>query len=287
MIRPFCYTPRRKQNMYDKQLLMESVNEAVSRLEKAKNLSPKIGLILGTGWGDLLTIDGEETRLLRDLPGFSGLGTLEGHRRALSYGTVAGKPVGALRGRVHMNEHPCDPRIPFMVRAQVELLIALGVKTLILTAAVGSLRDTIRVGDVVLIRGLISVFAQTSMPLFAGEFVSPEDALSNEIRTKAIKVGHAGLTVHHEGIHAFVRGPFFEGRRCDKKILQNAGADIVGMSILPETCVAATHEHVRVLALGFVTNSAIEAHSHETNQARAKEKSALLGGYLAQIVSAI
>jgi purine nucleoside phosphorylase len=104
---------------------------------------------------------------------------------------------------------------------------------------------------------------------------------------RQIALEERGELVAAEVGHVMVRGPFFEGRRYDKKLLAASGASMVGMSILPETCVAALYPGTRVLALCFVTNTAVEEHSHEENLARAKTASALLGGYLTRIVSRI
>ena len=269
--------------MQDIRSLRKTVAVVGRYLKDATHLYPQIGLVLGTGWGDLLTMDGEMTKPLSELPGFKSLGRLEGHARHLVWGYVAGKPVVALRGRVHMNEHPTDPRVPFMVRLQVEILIALGVKTLILTAAAESLKRDVHVGEVVLVDGFVTLFMQVS-PLFAGEFCSPEDTLDAPLRHMAHRVAPEALRVTKGG-YAMLRGPFFEGRKYDKVILRQTGASVVGMSMVPEACVAATHPGVRVLGLAYVTNSAFEAHSHATNQARARTDGPLLDTYLKSIIS--
>lgn len=271
--------------MLDRQSLVEDISRSVAEIEQRASF-PDVGVVLGTGWGDLLELEDEEVRPLSEFRAFREAGDLtrlEGHKRHLVLGALNGRQIAALRGRVHLNEHPTSRFVPLMVRLQVEILIALGVKTLILTAAVGSLTETVKVGDVVLVDGFVTIFAPP-MPLFAGEFVSPEDTLDAELRRIARQAAPDGLSVH-EGGHAMVRGPFFEGRKYDKTFLRQTGASVVGMSLLPEACVAATHGGVRVLGLGFVTNTASEEHSHETNQARAKEKAPLLGGYLKSIIA--
>ncbi|MEK7516849.1 MAG: purine-nucleoside phosphorylase [Patescibacteria group bacterium] len=251
------------------------------KLNVAVGESP-IGLVLGTGWGDVLDIKDSAEIPFGDIPGFERLGTLRGHNRRVVYGRLNGGPVLALRGRVHLNEAPHDPAIPTMVRLQIEMLLQLGVKTLLLTSAVGSLRREVQVGDIIFADGFITLFAP-QMPLWAGEFCSPEDALDEKLGNIAFE--ERGDLHVRTGGHAMVLGPFFEGRKYDKAILQNTGASVVGMSILPEACIAALYDEVRVLALCFVTNTAHEAHSHEENLARAKKSQQLLGAYLARIVS--
>lgn len=244
-----------------------------------------IGLVLGTGWGDVLPYDRSRRVPFEDIPGFGGLDRLEGHAREVVSGVLAGREFIALRGRIHLNERPADPGLYAMNRLQVEMLIQLGVKRLILTCAAGSLSDGIEVGDVMLIDGFITLFAP-DMPLYAGEFCSPEDALDRDTRSLALM-----LSDRHDradalpiplksGAYAMLRGPFFEGRRHDKGILASFGAAAVGMSVLPEACIASLYEDVRVLPLAFITNTASEAHSHEENVRRAKASSAHLGALL-------
>lgn len=295
--------------------------------QPCEGTAPDIALILGTGWGDALKLQDPREIPLAEIPGFpsASMQAIPGHARTVVFGDLAGKHVIALRGRIHLNEHPTDPNIPLMVRLQVQMLLELGVKKFILTNAAGSLIDKCKVGNIVIADGFITVFAP-AMPLFAGEFCSPEDRLSSRMREIAQGVG-AGpggdVLCRHQGGYAMLRGPFFEGRRYDKKLLAEirqgrrpnrrrdekilaairqarrqdrryelrtlttAGASAVGMSTLPEACIIALYPDTEALCLSFITNSASEEHSHEANQARAKESSALLGDYLADIISKI
>lgn len=253
-----------------------------------------IGLVLGTGWGDVISDDMYKKKSVpfEEIPGFGALDPLEGHARVVVYGELQDPnggltPVVALRGRVHLNERPADRELHAMVRLQVEMLIHLGVKTLILTCAAGSLRPYVAVGDIVLVDGLITVFAP-EMPLFAGEFGSPEDTIDRELLS-AIKESGGPLTFRRGG-HVMLRGPFFEGRRYDKPLLAGLpGTDCqpasVGMSVLPEACVASLYEGVKTVPLAFITNTASEEHSHEENQKRAKAKAQHLGDLLMKVVS--
>lgn len=244
---------------------------------------PEIGLVLGTGWADALQFEEAREIPFGDIPGFEVLGQLPGHARRLVVGKLAGVWVLALRGRVHLNEAPQDPQIPKMVRLQTEMLFQLGVKTLVVTSAVGALRGALEVGQIAVVNGFVTLFAP-DMPLYAGEFCSPEDTLASSLRDIAL-MERGGLGGKEIG-HVMVRGPFFEGRRFDKALLAKTGVGVVGMSMLPEACVAALYD-VPVLGLGFVTNDDVAAHSHEENLAAAKQASAHLGGYLTRIVAHI
>src|SRR3989338_3966224 len=102
-----------------------------------------IGLVLGTGWGDVLEVTNPCKIRLPQIPGFSRMRMLEGHARELVVGRVGDKHELALAGRIHLNEAPDDPIETIkMVRLQIEMLLQLGVKNLILTSAVGALSPT-------------------------------------------------------------------------------------------------------------------------------------------------
>ena len=247
----------------------------------------KIGVILGTGWGDSLELENKKEILLARLLGHE-LMEIKGHVRKLEFGQCNGKDVLVLRGRVHLNEEPTGDSIPLLVRLQTELMIKLGVKNLIVTAGVGSLVPSIMIGHVVVVDGFISLFAP-SMPLWGGEFHSPDDTLDVELQSMAINMAKdVGLVPNPVGYggYAMVRGPFFEGCRYDKGILERAGASVVGMSMLPEACIAALYD-TKVLGLGFVTNNRWEKHTHEGNLRHAQESSGKLSEYLKRIIDSI
>jgi purine-nucleoside phosphorylase len=245
--------------------------------------APSIGIILGTGWGG--AISPEKTLALGTLPTFQGIPQLEGHKRELSIVELAGQKVLALSGRIHLNECPTDnSRILIWVRQQVQLLIDLGVKKLILTNAAGSLLDTIQVGDVV-VADSIYTLAAPRMPLFGGEFCNPEDTLCESMHGAILNLDPDEIHLH-SGCYAMVLGPYFEGRKADKRALAQAGADTVGMSVLPELCIAALN-NIPCLALSFITNTAGEVHSHQTNLERAEAMKLQLGTLLDEVVRVI
>lgn len=247
----------------------------------------KTALILGTGWGDTLKLEGEEELPFGDIPGFDDLDKLEGHARRVVAGKLAGEiPVVMLKGRVHLNENPAGESIPKMVRLQTEMLCQLGIENLIVTCGAGSLDSAVEVGDVVMIDGFVTLFAPP-MPLYAGEFCFPEDALCREFMHKTLPVCEEMGFMPVSGGYAMVRGPQFEGRKYDKAVLANTGAKLVGMSALPEACIAALYPGVRVLALAFVTNGMSEEHSHESNIAAAKVSGEDLGDFLTRTVIGI
>jgi purine nucleoside phosphorylase len=173
-----------------------------------------------------------------------------------------------LRGRIHLNEDPGNPAIFKMARLQAEMLFQLGVKKLILTCAAGSLILPVEVGQIVVVRNFV-LPSSVELPLWGGEHVMPEDALTPELAKLARNI-ETRLCVSY-GSYAYVRGPGFEGRAHDKENLRRLGADIVGMSMVPSAAIAQLYqeEGVQTLGLAYITNDNIEEHSHEENRRRA------------------
>jgi purine-nucleoside phosphorylase len=270
--------------MHEESLARAKAAARVIRHELRLNADDRfpIGLQLGTGWGDVLTWEKEIP--FSSLPGFESLGELHRHARRLAIGTVGDQRVLALRGRVHINEAPADPRIYAMVRLQIEMLQELGMNTLIATCAAGSLNCDLRVGDIVAVEAFITGFAP-DMPGYVGEFESPEDTLKEELIVAAQSVSIPGLRICR-GTHLMVRGPFFEGRKRDKGLYSAFGGDVIGMSLLPEACIMSLR-HGRTLGLCFVSNDMVEVHDDAVISARVREKSALLSDFLRQTVAAI
>lgn len=266
------------------------------------NFVPTIGLILGTGWRDAVNFESGYAELpLTEIPGFEKLKKLEGHKRVLYFVKIAGKWVVVLNGRVHLNESPYSKSIAKMVRLQVEMLFHLGVKTLITTCAAGTLQKefklesnmtlishfnpnpSLKIGNIVIIDGFVTVYAP-DMPLCAGEFCSPENAIDDRLKTIASNT-NSNLRIKKTS-YAMVRGPQIEGLKYDKKLLAASGAGAVGVSILPEACIADLY-NAKLLGLAFITNDDGEVLSHETNIERVKAPSPLLGEYLKEIITMI
>lgn len=266
-----------------------AARSAADALRKALDLDDAerpVGIILGTGWGDALALDARRELPLKALPGFSRLTALDGHARTVVTGTLDGTRVTALAGRVHLYEAPSDPELHAMVRLQTEMLIHLGARRIILTCAAGALDQKIKAGHFVAIDGFVSLHAP-EMPLYGGEFPSPDDAIDLEcVAADFPGTSTPGIRSAWRGGYAMVRGPNFEGRRYDKKLLAATGASVVGMSMLPDACVAALYaeEGVRVVPIAHVTNGADEKTTHDDHLARSKQAAAQLAALLTDTV---
>lgn len=245
--------------------------------------------VLGTGWGDTVKLECEQSVALRKLPGFRQLLDHPTHQRRLCFGYMEGKAVFVMRGRIHMNETPNSTELANMVRLQIEMFRYLGAKRFVLTSAVGGLLrghgpgdQQAKTGHIGVVDGFVTLFAP-DMPLYGGEFVAVENCLDPELRRLAgVACVEVGLE-SFEGGHVMVRGPQFEGTKYDKRVLAETGAKIVGMSILPEACVA-TLWGAKVLAVCFVSNDDAEAHSDELVRARTQAASDKLGAMLKALI---
>jgi purine-nucleoside phosphorylase len=266
-----------------------AARSAADAIRKALDLGRDerpVGIILGTGWGDALKLDDRKELPFGKIPGFNRLSSLEGHARTVVTGTLGGTRVTALAGRVHLYEAPADPGLHAMVRLQTEMLIHLGAQRLIMTCAAGSLDAKIKTGSFVAIDGFVSAFAP-EMPLYGGEFPTPDKAIDLE----CVALDFPGSSLPGRALQAWrggyvmLRGPSFEGS-LDKQLLAASGAKVVGMSMLPDACVAALYaeEGVRVVPIAHVTNGIDEATTHDDHLTRSRQAASRLASLLADTV---
>lgn len=255
--------------------------------QKCPNFKAKMGIILGSGLGGLADQLEQVTRIpYSELPGFSQC-TVAGHSGVLHLGYLHGLPVACLQGRAHFYEG-VDRQAFFTL---VRTLKLIGCEQLIATNAAGSLRTDVPVGSVVLIKDHINFMGFN--PLvgpndsdFGPRFMSMENAYDAEIRQKFKLIAAQHQVDLPEGTYIAVSGPSFE-TPAEIRAFQILGADVVGMSTVPEVIVA-RHCGLKVATLSAISNLAAglnpEELSHEVTLAGAKlaaEKlSLLIHGYI-------
>lgn len=214
---------------------------------------PDVAIILGTGLGRLAAeIDAAATIEYHDIPGFP-LSTVESHEGRLICGTLAGKTVVAMQGRFHRYEGYSLQRVTFPVR----VLRALGAKTLVVSNACGGLHPLWSAGDLMLIADHINLLGDSPLIGPNDESLGPRfPDLSNvydpELRAVARDVAAEQRVTLREGVYVAVAGPNLE-TRAEYRFLRAIGADVVGMSTVPEVLVA-VHAGMRVLGLSIVTD---------------------------------
>jgi xanthosine phosphorylase len=247
---------------------------------RAPGFSPRLGLMLGSGLGELAERLGDRVEIpYGELPGFHA-GGLAGHAGALVLGRLAGQQVAIFSGRWHVYEGIEASAITTPVRT----LKALGAEILVLTNAAGSLRPEAGPGSLACISDHINLLGFN--PLIgpnddaAGpRFPSLRDAYDPELRARLHAAAAALGTELHDGVYLAVAGPSFE-TPAEIRAFRTLGADLVGMSTVPEV-IAARHAGLRVAAVSAVTNLAEgmggEELSHEQTLRVAKEGAARLG----------
>ena len=223
--------------------------------ERAPHCAPQFGIILGSGLSLLAEqITDKIVFPYQDLPGFP-VRLIEGQQAQLTLGRINQVPVVCLQGRAHFYEG-CDP---YQILTYVRTLKLLGCHTVIITGAVGSLRAEIQPGQLILLRDHINF--QGKNPLvgendetFGPRFPDMSEAYDRQWRQQLGKVGHDLSMPLMEGIYISVLGPMFE-TPAEIRVFRELGADVVGMSVVPEVIVA-RHCGLRVIGLAVVTNLA-------------------------------
>jgi xanthosine phosphorylase len=256
--------------------------------ERAPALEPRLALVLGSGLGELAdTLTNRVELPYGELPGFQA-GSVAGHAGTLVLGNHAGVSVAVMRGRYHVYEGANQAAVATPIRA----LRLLGVEALILTNAAGSLRPETPPGSVVAISDHINMlgFNPLTGPNdddFGPRFPSLADAYDPAIRARLHEHADALGTALHDGVYLAAAGPTFE-TPAEIRAFRTLGADLVGMSTVPETIVA-RHCGLRVAAVSIVTNLAEglghEQLSHEHTLEQAKAGAAALRPIIERLIA--
>ena len=231
--------------------------EACAQAVRARFALPvDAAIILGTGLGGLADqIDVQTTINYSDLPNFP-LSTVESHSGRLLCGTLAGKTVVAMQGRFHRYEGYSLQQVTFPVR----VFRSLGAETLLVSNACGGMHPLWAPGDLMLIADHINLLGDNPLigpndDTLGARFPDMSDAYDSGLRAIAREVALAAGVTLREGVYAAVQGPNLE-TRAEYRFLRMAGADVVGMSTVPEVIVA-RHGGMRVLGLSIITDQCL------------------------------
>ena len=214
----------------------------------------KTALILGTGWNSLIN---QVTVLKRESYQklFQVESTVPGHSGELIHARLNKKDLIIMSGRLHLYEG----YTPDQVTQPIRYLKKLGVENLIITNAVGGLNPKLRVGDFVILKDILTLLAPT--PLVGPRFMDVSQVFNLQLiklaQTQAKKLKFRSSL----GVYAYCHGPQFE-TPTDKRALIAMGADVVGMSNVPES-IMAHYLGLKTLSLAYVTNLAFTKHSHQ------------------------
>lgn len=223
------------------------------QIRQHSQLVPRAALLLGTGLGDLCQhIDADATIPYHKLDGMPEA-TADHHAGEVVIGMLGGVPVVAFNGRLHCYEG----HAPAAVVAPVRIAHVLGAETLIMASAVGGMNPQYRTSDVVVIEDHINLMGINPLVGPNDDSLGPRwPDMCEPYAADLIAVAHqAAMTTGHrlqQGVYAAVLGPNLE-TKAEYRMLRMMGADIVGMSTVPET-IAAVHCGMRTLAFGAVTD---------------------------------
>ena len=233
--------------------MIKFIEETVDYLKDKGFDSPEIGIILGTGLGQLIN----DVEIIKEvsynhIPNFP-TATVEFHKGKLIYGTLAGKNVIVMQGRFHLYEGYSLQDVTYPVRVMEKL----GIHTLLVSNASGAINLNFKKGELMLIEDHINL--QGSSPLaFKGvellgerftDMSAPYDA---DINSKFKSIAENNNIKLHEGVYVSVVGPQLE-TRAEYRMLKIMGADAVGMSTVPEIIVA-NHLKLKVAAVSVLTD---------------------------------
>ncbi len=243
---------------------MENFTKATTFLSDQQIKRPDIGIVLGTGLHQLLDyIEVQQTIPYSRIPGFP-VATVEFHKGNLIYGTIAGKNILVMQGRFHAYEGYSMQQIVFPVR----VMKLLGIQTLLLSNAAGGINLNYKKGDLVLIEDHINL--QSGNPLTGKNFDELGDrfpdmsAPYNAALNNLLDQNAAALNINlKKGVYAAVNGPNLE-TRAEYRYLKIIGADLVGMSTVPEV-IAANHLQLPCAAISVITDECDPDHLKPMN----------------------
>lgn len=227
--------------------------EALEVIRSASDLRPNYMIILGTGLGQLADEMSIETEISYEkIPHFP-VSTVEGHSGRLLFGTLSGKEVVAMQGRFHYYEGYSMKQIAF----PVQVLKSIGVDTLIVSNACGGMNPHYKMGDIMLITDHINLLGDNPLigpndDELGPRFPDMSDPYTERLREIAQTVALDKSIPMHQGVYVAVSGPMLE-TRAEYRFLRLLGADVVGMSTVPEV-LAATHMGMEVLGISAITD---------------------------------
>lgn len=236
--------------------IIEQLNETTAIINSYYPYKPEIGIVLGSGLGNLeKEIEVECEIPYENIPHFP-VSTVEGHTGKLIFGKLSGKIVVCMVGRFHFYEGYTPQEVAFPIRVMKRL----GIHTLLVSNAAGGVNPTFKVGDLMIIYDHISFFAIN--PLLGRNVaeLGPRFPDMSEPYNKILIAKAKNLAAKHnielkEGVYCGVTGPTFE-TRAEYKLLKMIGGDAVGMSTVQEV-IAARHMDIPVFAMSVITDIGI------------------------------
>jgi purine-nucleoside phosphorylase len=241
-------------------MMKDRVAEACRKIRQERMLFPEVAIILGSGLGGLADAIEHPTKIpYSQIPHFP-VTSAQGHAGNLVLGFLAGVPVVAMQGRIHRYEGFSPDEVCFPLRCMHQL----GAQTLIVSNASGGLNPRYISGDLVVIDQHINFLGQPSRPDYVDVTLSRNGEIYHRgLIERAHDHARRNGFALHQGTYLATLGPTYE-TRSEYRFFRKTGADVVGMSTVPEVLCAA-EMGMRILAFSIVTNVALPDHSTSTN----------------------
>lgn len=233
--------------------LLQQVNETATFLRKHNFSGAGIGIVLGTGLSEFIAhVRVANEMSYHDIPHFP-VSTVEFHKGKLISGFIGDKQVLIMQGRFHYYEGYSMQQITFPIR----VMHALGVKHLLLSNAAGGINLSYKKGDLVLLHDHINLQPENPLrglndPAFGNRFVDMSCPYDSKLNAALLRAAAYTGTPLHQGVYAAVIGPNLE-TRAEYRYIKTIGADVVGMSTVPEVIVA-NHMGLACAAISVVTD---------------------------------
>ena len=236
--------------------IYDQIQESLQFIRSKWQGTAKVGIVLGTGLGNLAKqIKADVTFPYEEIPNFPR-STVETHAGNLVVGTLNGVPVAAMEGRFHAYEGYDPAQITFPVR----VLKALGAEMLVVSNACGGMNPQYQTGDIMVIEDHINLLGINPLVGINDDRLGPRfpdmcEPYDKKLIDLALEVARKENFAAHKGVYVAVLGPNLE-TRAEYRFLRGIGADVVGMSTVPEVLVA-VHCGMKVLGLSIVTDMAL------------------------------
>ncbi len=262
------------------------LEEAAAYLLSRTSLRPRIAVVVGSGLGGFSRELQDSVQVpYGEIPNFP-VSTAVGHAGVLAFGTYSGVPLAVMEGRHHLYEGYSAQQVAFPVR----VFARMGIKALVLTNAAGGISLAYERGSLVLLRDHINLQGQNPLSGANDERMGirhPDmtEAYSERLRRVAHEEAAMLGDVLYEGVYAAVLGPSFE-TPAEIGYLRTIGADLVGMSTVPEV-IAARHAGLEVLAISCVTNLAAGMTGEKLSHEEVLEVGAQVKGRLVKLMAAV
>lgn len=235
--------------------MIEAINEAVRFVRSRSSMQPRVGVILGSGLGDVVDALEVETAIpYSDIPG-ARASTVVGHQGRMILAHVHGTPVVAMQGRIHFYEGYEMAEVMFLSR----VIGRLGIEKLIVTNAAGGINTKFQAGDLMLISDHINMMGMNplrgpNVEELGVRFPDMSEAYPESLRDIAKDVARELGQLIQEGVYLALSGPTYE-TPAEIRAFRHLGADAVGMSTVPEV-IAMSQMQIPVLGISCITNMA-------------------------------